>query len=74
MTEREKIVAMIGREIERTSIEAEGFASVEAKCFALGQATGMEIIMGMIEGREHLRRSEPTIPASEWIPKSNLTY
>lgn len=61
MSEREKIVVWLRHQRDLDIGE-----------FADGWNRAIEILTDRIDAGEHLKRPEPTVPASEWIPKSNL--
>lgn len=70
MSEREKIVAWLRREAEHRW-HMEELSDEVPVC---PPWITLKDVADAIEAGLHLKRSEPTIPASEWIPKSNLTH
>lgn len=66
MSEREKIVAWMRR-------EAAEWDKLPKRGGTYTASATLRDTANMIEAGEHLKRPEPTISASEWIPKSNLT-
>lgn len=75
MTEREKIVRWLRR--EAADVIGRLVGDEDQQYLAEGaeaDATLIENIARRIERGDHLERREPTIPASEWMPKPSVGH
>lgn len=74
MIEREKIVAWLERDAEAREKLAAGCRDMTARYHNESRAMELRSVARRIQAGEHLKRPEPTIPATEWLPNPSVGH